>query len=180
VKSSDYFTVKELDGLQRQFRETKKINRVDLKSVFRMARRYAQLREDHRKIVFCSPLLSGLLCAYDYSRNIDSREIEIKSLQLNNTEYARFNDLVRFGLLTRPDGMKSGCYMVPRKRVQQFFRGKLTVSRELLVHPTTKEIIYSPEQIHVWDVPNVETVREEYGDKFTQYIKEENLKHAFN
>lgn len=132
--------------------------------------------EDFREVKFCGTLLSGLVKAYKHCASKQSTELfmeDFKSL-LTQSEYARFNDLVRFDLLSKPE-KKNGCYKLNVKKSKEFLRGEDTIIKAYFRNKTTKEIIPSTEKIGIDEVPSVDKLREEMGDKFTRYKTRETL-----
>lgn len=124
-----------------------------------------------RKVMFASALAGALVKAYFKASEKQSQTIIISELQLNHSEYTRINDLVRFGLLYRQEGMQHGEYGVPRKRVAEFLNNQWPVAAYFYKNPVTKENEMSTERIYFRDVPSVAELVEKCGPKLTSYIQ---------
>lgn len=122
-----------------------------------------------RKVLFCGVFLGCLLKALQSTLDNKNPVIRVSELGLNNREYARFNDLVRFGFASKPSD-KSGEYFVDTFKVKGFLKGEIPVSAYFLRLPNSKDFVLSDEKIFVHQVPSVDEVIAEYGTKLTEWI----------
>lgn len=124
-----------------------------------------------RKVVFGGGLVGALIKAYFYASEKQKQVVRISELNLNNIEYTRMNDLVRFGLLYK-SGEKTeyGEYGVPRKRIAEFLNDKWPVAKYFYKNPLTGEHEMSEERIYFSMVPSTAKLVEQYGEKLTAYI----------
>ncbi len=122
-----------------------------------------------RKVVMNKVLVSAAIKAYEHSLRIGSNIIKISDLHLTTSEYARFNDLVRFGLLYRPAERKGGEYGVPRERIYRFVDNDWPVMAWYERDPVAKQNYHSPARIYCRDVPSVAKILENFGPKLTEY-----------
>ena len=123
-----------------------------------------------RKVTFCSALASAALKAYLHAYETNAKFVKIRELNLTTSEYARMNDLVRFGLLYKNgEEAVNGEYGIPKERLHAFFNNKYTVSAHYLKNPITKENEMSEERIYFKDVPKVQDVIDKFGVKLTEY-----------
>lgn len=134
-----------------------------------MSEEFMVKKSYRRKVVFCGVFLTCLIKVLEASEG-GSGFIKISELDLNNQEYARLNDLIRFGFAKRP-GEKSGEYMFNIPKVKSFFRGETSVSAFFLRNPNNKDFMLSDEQVFVDEVPSIDDVIVRYGEKFTEYVK---------
>ena len=132
-------------------------------------------RLEKRKVTFCYALVSAIIKALDYANEKNVNNVEIKKLNLTTSEYARFNDLVRFGLLYRSTGMKNGEYGIHKETVNNFLSNKFSVPKYFLKNPLTGDIEKSSELITVDSVPNVDKVQKDLGVKMTSYEHNEKV-----
>ena len=128
-----------------------------------------QKKLSKRKVTFCSALVSALAKAYFYCAEKNSQTVHISDLALSTSEYARMNDLVRFGLAYKKDDMGSGQYGIPRTRVRDFFKGEWSVASHYWHNPITDTNEMSTDRIFVSHVPKVKDLLLQLGPKLSQY-----------
>lgn len=126
-------------------------------------------KQYRRKVTFCGVFLTCLIKVLESSK-VNKGFVRISELDLNNQEYARMNDLIRFGFAKRP-GDKSGEYLFNIVKVRSFFQGETSVSAYFLRNPNNKDFVLSEEQVFVDSVPSIDDVISVYGDKFTEYVR---------
>lgn len=124
-----------------------------------------------KRVVYFARCLAGAA----YKALVKSHEdnvnvVQIGKLKLTTSEYARMNDLVRFGLLYKESYMSGGEYGVAKERLQKFFDGNYTISEYYTVDPLTQEIEMSVNRVSIYQVPNSQELIEMYGIKFSSYI----------
>lgn len=124
-----------------------------------------------RKVIFCSVFVTALRKALAQSNLKNSDIIFIKDLDLDTKEYARFNDLVRFGFCYKPDGAKSGQYVLESIKTKQFLDGQLDVPEHYYVNPIDKTFTLSDKRVTVNQVMTVKKAQKLYGPKMTTYSR---------
>lgn len=122
-------------------------------------------KERWRKVSFCSVFVGALIKAKRRKKPI----VLIRELGLNNREYARFNDLVRFGFAYRVPGSPNGTYGLFLEKIDDFFNGRVKVSSHFHQNTVSKDFILSPEEISIHEIPSVKEVMDLYGEKMTVY-----------
>lgn len=122
-----------------------------------------------RKVVFTRNLVTALVKALVHCRNHKTNQVQIRELKLKNAEYARMNDLVRFGLAYKREDMKAGEYGIPRKRADLFLRGEWAVASHFWHNPVDNTNEMSEERIFVSQVPRSDEIIAWYGEKFSEY-----------
>jgi len=122
-----------------------------------------------RKVMFNKNMVSGLAKAYSHCKLTGSSTFRIGDLQLRAPEYARMNDLVRFGLLYKSSDMKQGVYGLPLERVYQFLSNEWTVAAYFWHNPLNKQNEMSAKRIYCKQVPNIKKLQEQFGVKLTEY-----------
>jgi hypothetical protein len=127
--------------------------------------------KSERKVIFCGVFISALIVTYRYCKHNKTDFVEMKKIKssLSKSEYARYNDLVRFGFARRPSS-KNGEYIFDLPAVERFFSGTTSVSAWFLRDARSDSFRLSKTQIFIGSVPSVEKVVEEYGEKFTEYV----------
>lgn len=123
-----------------------------------------------RVVHFAKCLASAAYKAFVEADRLKCNVVAIKSLKLTTSEYARMNDLVRFGLLYREDYMENGYYGVAKERIAKFFTGQATVPEFYIVDPVKKTVDLSHTRITIYQTPNTQDLIEMYGKKFSSYL----------
>lgn len=98
--------------------------------------------------------------------------IKLRNVLLTNSEYARVNDLVRFGLLYKNADMFNGEYGVPIERIQKFIAGEHFVAEYFLTNPLAPNdpVEMSANYVSVNEIKGITELMEELGPKVTEYI----------
>lgn len=124
-----------------------------------------------RKVIFCGVFVSALIKTYRYCKERKTTFVEMKKIKdrLSKSEYARYNDLVRFGFARRPS-TKNGEYIFDLPTIEDFFMRKIGVSEYFVRDVRSKSYTLSTTEVLVDRVPKVEEVIEEFGEKFTEYV----------
>jgi len=122
-----------------------------------------------RKVVFHRNMVTGLVKAMKNCAQRQSSQFRISDLDLTNSEYARMNDLVRFGLLFKTEAMGNGVYGLPYSRVDEFLSGEYSVAQYYWHDPLTGENEMSHDRLFVGQVPGVLELQREMGIKLTEY-----------
>lgn len=128
------------------------------------------------KSVFNHILLSAAIKAYRYGRNHNTDEVNVKQLNLTNSEYTRIAELVLFGFFCKDFDMKKGTFRISFTRIEKFIRGRTTVCAfiwraPMKVDDTEPDHEPSAERLYIGEIPKIEVIREKYGDTFTEYEK---------
>lgn len=127
-----------------------------------------------RKVRFCSTMVSWLEKAYDYCRKNDVYMCSMWDIGLDQKEYARFNDIVRFGLAYKDPNFKAGIYWFPIARIKEFFFWSWKVAEFYLNDPTkskndpTKRIM-SEHRIAIHEIPWITKIIEETNNLKDEY-----------
>lgn len=121
------------------------------------------------RVLVSAAIKAFLHCMRTNSWNSVESAIKIRDLKLTAIEYARFNDLVRFGLAFKNPTMKSGEYGIPRKRIYQFVDNTWQVAAYYWHNPVTKQNTMSEERIFCAQVPSTQELIAQYGPTLTEY-----------
>lgn len=138
---------------------------------------------DQRKVTFSKNHASALKKWFDYCSANKTNHFTIKDLNLNHSEYANINNLVRFGLAYRQDGKKWWLYFLNMKRASEFFHSKRSVAEYYLDDPTMEEgdpgkRTMSNERIYINDVKSIAEIRDATSWLFTSYYYNEVLQQS--
>ena len=82
----------------------------------------------------------------------------------------RANDLIRFGMLYRPEGVPRGKYCVNVKFIEKFLNNTSSVAEYYLKDKITKAVTLSKTRIYLKQVPSVIEIKKKYGETMTRYI----------
>lgn len=122
-----------------------------------------------RKVIFCSVFIGALKKAVAYSLEHNTNIVSIGKLTLDTKEYARFNDLVRFGFCAKPESIKGGQYMLDVIKAQDFLNGLTDVAEHYYVNPIDRSFSLSDKRITIKEVVSVKKAQKIYGPKMTTY-----------
>lgn len=131
-----------------------------------------------RKVTFAKHFVSAAVKMLKESVRSGQQTVRTKDAGLTNIEYSNASYLVNFGLLYKNEAMKTGEYGVPRMRIVTFLQDGCTVAKYLTHNPITSERQLSEERILCSQVPSVAQVRDQYGEKFVEYLESAHLLHA--
>lgn len=128
-----------------------------------------------RKVRFCSAMVTWLKKALDYCEKNQVNLFLMWDLNLNQKEYARFNDIVRFWLLFKDkEFKKAGMYGMPVARVKEFFKWSWKVAEFYLNDPTKssndpQKRIMSDRRIPINEIPWITKLLEETNNFKNEY-----------
>lgn len=137
---------------------------------------YCQRKTSLRKVFFCSTLVSAMTKGYERCKKHSTNVCPVWEIELNPKEYARMNDLVRFGIAFKTQEMKAGQYGLNLTRICDFLHWQWTVAEYFLTDPTKKnwdpqKRIMSESRITINQVKGIDQISKETDGKNAEYFK---------
>lgn len=137
---------------------------------------YCHQKISLRKVTFCTTMVTALKKAYETCIRKQTNKVSIGDIGLNEKEYARFNDLVRFWLAFKGWELTGGMYWFPLKRVWEFLEWNRSVAEHYLNDPTKKKgdpqkHIMSEKRISIQDVKWIHRLMQETNWFTSEYFK---------
>lgn len=126
--------------------------------------------ENYRKVFFCGVFIGPLIKAWKFCQANKTTMIKMSKIGLTPIEYSRFNDLVRFNFMTSTE--ERGVYIMDLQLISDFFNRRRDIPAYFLRDPKVpKRVILAQEKIFIYDVPRTDKIIQDYGEKFTEYVR---------